>query len=82
MDAHAREAGFSVEHDEPYRGGFTTRNYGKPASGVHAVQVELARRLYMDERTFVRNSGFQPLRAWCTSLVEKLAAVRKNPIFA
>jgi len=57
VDAHARGAGFSVAHDDPYKGGFTTRHYGRPAGGVHVVQVELARRLYMDDVTFRRRSG-------------------------
>lgn len=76
VDAHAREASFSVEHDEPYKGGFSTRNYGKPAMRLHAIQIEMARRLYFDERTFVKNAGFTALRAWCGGLVERLAAVR------
>ena len=32
-----------------FRGGYTTRHYGDPARGVHAVQLELAMRGYMDE---------------------------------
>jgi N-formylglutamate amidohydrolase len=73
LDAHARDAGFSVAHDDPYKGGFTTRHYGRPAAGVHVVQVELARRLYMDEVTFRRRSGrFDAVQAWCRDLVAKL----------
>jgi N-formylglutamate amidohydrolase len=73
VDAHAREAGFSVAHDDPYKGGFTTRHYGRPASGIHVIQVELARRLYMDEVTFRRRSGrFDGVQGWCRDLVAKL----------
>lgn len=72
VDAHARDRRFTVRHDDPYRGGFTTRHYGRPREGIHAVQVELARRLYMDEATLERGAGFVPLRAWCRGLVEKL----------
>ena len=46
-------AGWSVRHDDPYRGGFTTSHYGRPARASHAVQVELARRHYMDEERLV-----------------------------
>ncbi|QSR18929.1 N-formylglutamate deformylase [Novosphingobium sp. KA1] len=35
--------------DGRFRGGWTTRHYGEPASGVHAIQMELAIRGYMDE---------------------------------
>jgi len=73
VEAHARQANLSVSHDDPYRGGFTTRHYGQPDAGVHVVQVELARRLYMDEVTLKRHSGrFERLQAWCGELVAKL----------
>jgi N-formylglutamate amidohydrolase len=51
IDEHFRQAGLSVRHDDPYRGGYTTQRYGHPYDGVHAVQIELNRALYVDERT-------------------------------
>jgi N-formylglutamate deformylase len=73
VDAHARQAGLSVAHDDPYKGGYTTQHYGRPDAGVHVVQVELARRLYMDELTLQRTPGkLEALRAWCGELVAKL----------
>jgi N-formylglutamate deformylase len=73
VDAHARQAGFSVAHDDPYKGGFTTQHYGCPSAGVHVVQVELARRLYMDEVGLRRTPGkFEAMRVWCGELVAKL----------
>ena len=76
VDAHARAGGFSVAHDDPYQGGFTTLHYGRPYEGAHVVQVELARRLYMDEATLQRGPGFGRVRAFCAELVERLGAVR------
>ena len=76
VDAHARGAGFSVSHDDPYQGGFTTLNYGRPKQGSHVVQVELARRLYMDETTLHKNAGFDRVRAFCAELVTRVGAVR------
>jgi N-formylglutamate deformylase len=35
-----------------FKGGYITRHYGHPASGVHAVQLELAQLNYMDEDSF------------------------------
>ena len=32
-----------------FRGGWTTRHYGRPANGIHAIQMELAMRGYMEE---------------------------------
>jgi N-formylglutamate amidohydrolase len=76
VDAHAREAGFSVAHDDPYQGGFTTLNYGRPAEATHVVQVELARRLYMDETSLQKTAGFDRLRTFCRDLVERIARVK------
>jgi len=72
VERHARAAGLELRHDDPYRGGYATKHYGRPALGVHAVQVELARRLYMDERTLRRAAGFEKTRAWCKGLVAAL----------
>lgn len=69
----ARSHGWSVVHDDPYRGGFTTGHYGRPEQGWHALQVELSRRLYMDEATLHKKpQGFSETRAYCTALVEAL----------
>jgi N-formylglutamate amidohydrolase len=73
VDGLARGAGLRVVHDNPYRGGFTTGHYGRPSEGVHAIQIELARRLYMDEKTLDRRPvEFERTRAFCADLVEAL----------
>jgi N-formylglutamate amidohydrolase len=41
--------GFTVEVNNPYAGGFITRNYGNPSKGVHTIQIEINRKIYMDE---------------------------------
>lgn len=76
VDGHARGAGFSVAHDDPYQGGFTTMHYGRPREDVHVVQVELARRLYMDEASLEKTAVFPRVRAFCADLVTTLASVR------
>lgn len=76
LDRAAREAGFSVSHDDPYRGGYSTAHYGNPHEGVHAVQVEIARGRYMDERSLAKKPNeFEKMREFCRSLTGKLAAV-------
>lgn len=45
------KAGFKVGYNWPYFGGRVSEQYGAPADGRHAVQVELNRGLYMDEET-------------------------------
>ena len=72
VDAHARAAGYTVRHDEPYRGGFSTVHYGRPLEHIHAVQVELARRLYMDEQRLVPSGNFDAVQRWCRALVANL----------
>jgi N-formylglutamate amidohydrolase len=76
VDKHARSAGLSVAHDDPYQGGYTTQHYGRPDLNVHVVQVELARRLYMDEPTLAKNAGFDRIQGWCTALARALGAAR------
>ena len=44
-------AGFKVAYNWPYLGGRVTEQYGQPAMGHHALQVELVRDLYMDEKS-------------------------------
>ena len=44
-----QENGFTVEVNNPYAGGFITRNYGNPSKGVHTIQIEINRKIYMDE---------------------------------
>ncbi|MFO0762484.1 MAG: N-formylglutamate amidohydrolase [Byssovorax sp.] len=74
VDAHARRHGFTVRHDDPYRGGFTTAHYGRPAEGVHAVQIEIARRRYMDEPTLrIDPQAFGSVREFARTLVARLA---------
>jgi N-formylglutamate amidohydrolase len=75
-DLLAHEVGWSVAHDDPYRGGYSTGHYGRPDRRVHAVQVELARRLYMDERTLRKKpNDFDKVKAYCETLVARLGAV-------
>lgn len=76
VDEHARERGYSVAHDDPYQGGFTTVHYGRPFAHSHVVQVELARRLYMDEVTLQKTANFSRVRSFCGDLVSRLGTLR------
>ena len=67
------EQGWRVQHDVPYRGGYSTSHYGRPAEDIHAIQVEIARRLYMNEETLARTAGdFSKVRAFARKLVAAL----------
>jgi N-formylglutamate amidohydrolase len=70
----AEARGWSVAHDQPYRGGFTTGHYGRPDQNVHVLQVELNRQLYMDEGTLARLPGrFEQTKAYCDELVQEMS---------
>lgn len=58
-----RDAGYSVGINHPYKGGEIIRRFGKPAQRRHSIQIEINRRLYMDEKTFARTPGFEGLTA-------------------
>lgn len=66
--------GFRVRRNDPYAGGYVTRHYGRPREGVHALQIEVARALYMDEARIERGRGFERFVADMTDLVEQLCA--------
>ena len=53
--------GYAVTRNTPYAGGHTTEFYGRPDQGVHALQIEINRALYLDERTLKRHGGFERL---------------------
>ena len=61
-------AGLRVARNRPYAGGFIARTYGRPQHGIHAVQIEISRHLYMNEVTLEKGEGFNAIR----QLVEHL----------
>ena len=64
--------GYRVRRNDPYAGGYVTRHYGRPREGVHVVQIEIARSLYMDEMLIERSPGFQALAEDLTGLIAGL----------
>jgi N-formylglutamate deformylase len=59
LAVHA-ESGYESSHNHPFRGGWITRHYGRPETGVHGLQLEMAQALYMDEAP---PFDFDPARA-------------------
>ncbi len=64
--------GYTVCRNKPYAGGFITEHYGRPARGLHALQIEVNRALYMDERRLEPHAGFERLSADLAALAESL----------
>lgn len=66
--------GYKVVHNKPYAGGFITEHYGRPAEQLHALQIEVNRGLYMNERTFERTPYFGELASDLRDFVRGLTA--------
>lgn len=67
-----KRLGYNTTRNNPYAGGFNTEHYGRPARGLHALQIEINRGLYMDETRLQRSPGLKRLRADMTSFVAEL----------
>jgi N-formylglutamate deformylase len=70
-----RELGYLVSRNKPYAGGFITEHYGNPAAGLHSIQLEINRALYMDERRYERSAHFLHVAADLMTLADRLAAL-------
>src|SRR6201987_2247878 len=70
-----RGFGYSVSRNKPYAGGFITEHYGNPSTGLHAIQLEINRALYMDERRYERSASFARLAGEFEMLSDRLAAL-------
>ncbi|MGE0339735.1 MAG: N-formylglutamate amidohydrolase [Xanthobacteraceae bacterium] len=69
-----RAQGYTVLRNKPYAGGFITEHYGDPRAGLHALQIEVNRALYMDEQHYEKSAGFEALQHNLNGLVEAIAA--------
>lgn len=64
--------GLRVGRNAPFAGAYVAQAYGRPSRGVHVVQVEIDRALYMDEARIEPLAGFQAFRAQITQVVVEL----------
>ena len=72
--------GLTVVRNKPYSGGFTTQNYGRPFEGVHVIQVEIKRSLYMDEKKVERHPEMLNLTAKMRHLIRAFTLVDPSMI--
>src|SRR5665213_4538894 len=75
VEATLRQQGYAVSRNKPYAGGFITEHYGNPAAGLHAIQLEINRALYMDERRYQRVPGFDRVAADMDLLARRLGDI-------
>jgi N-formylglutamate amidohydrolase len=72
VEAMLRSKGFAVARNRPYAGGHITACYGRPEAGVHALQIEVRRGLYMDEHTLQPHAAIDDLRLVVRDLLIEL----------
>jgi N-formylglutamate amidohydrolase len=72
VERELERIGYRVARNVPYAGGHTTEFYGRPGKGVHALQIELNRALYLDEAALTPHQGFDRLTADLHALFRKL----------
>ena len=67
--------GYKVSRNKPFAGGFTTHHYGSPQGGLHALQIEINRALYMDEKSIKPNEGIKKLNDDISEMIKSLSKI-------
>lgn len=74
VDRILTDMNYQVVRNNPYAGGYTTQHYGDPANGIHVLQIEINRALYMNEVTLERRSHFAALKADLSAFIGRMTA--------
>ena len=74
-EAAFRALGYTVIRNKPYAGGFIAEHYGRPERGLHALQIEISRALYLDETRFAKRAGFERLADDLGKVIDAFAAI-------
>jgi N-formylglutamate deformylase len=72
--------GYHVVRNKPYAGGFITEHYGRPGRGLHALQIEINRGLYVNESTLEKTAGFDLLKADLNDFAAKMMAYVRDDL--
>jgi len=81
-DATLSELGYETARNAPYAGGYVAASYGRPASGVHVLQIEINRALYLDEKRITRTDAFDALRETINLLIKRLTGLDRDALWA
>lgn len=74
--------GYTVSRNKPYAGGFITEHYGRPLKGLHSLQLEINRGIYMDEETHQPHDGFGKLAMDLRSFAIELTSMPDAAFYA
>jgi N-formylglutamate amidohydrolase len=72
--------GLTVVRNAPFAGAYVTQHYGRPARGRHAVQVEIDRSLYMDERLLRPSADFEAVQRIMTAVIDRVILSRPGRV--
>ena len=75
VEAAFTRAGLKVARNMPFAGAYVVQHYGRPSRRQHAIQVEIDRALYMDERLVERSADFAAFRKLLSGVVADIAAI-------
>ena len=75
IEAAFAAAGLSVTRNAPFAGAYVTQAYGRPSRRQHAVQIEIDRAVYMDERAVRPNRNFTAFRSLLRGVIGEIVAV-------
>jgi N-formylglutamate amidohydrolase len=75
-----RSRGYSTARNTPYAGGFATLAHGQPGQGRHALQIEIRRRLYLEEATVEPNEGFLSLRQHMGEIAQEIGTFTRGEV--
>ena len=75
VESVLRRAGFTVARNAPFAGAYIVQRYGQPSQGMHAIQIEIDRALYMDEARIEPRADFAAFQTVMRGVVRDLAAL-------
>ena len=85
LTSRINQAGFPVARNTPYAGGYSLDRHGAPRKGIHALQVEIDRSLYLDSGLGETGEGLPTTQALVTQIFDALcedAEAIQRPIAA
>lgn len=80
IEAAFASRGLRVARNTPFAGAYIAQHYGRPSRRQHAVQVEIDRSLYMNERTITKSGQFEMFRGLLTEVIEEIAEIGRPAI--
>jgi len=79
---YLRDQGYTVAHNDPYKGVQLIAQIGEPSKQRNSLQIEIRRPVYMDEVTREPNEGYERLQRTLTGLLQEVAKYVKAKVYA